>query len=57
MKEKELIPVKIRTVKGRTICICHRAHECLHDDNCREDVVTRDKFKDWKATMRDRYGR
>lgn len=51
MKEKEMIPVFIRVVNGRTACLCKQdAKRCKMP--CERDVVTRDKFVGWENTMR-----
>ena len=57
METKEKIKVFIRTEKGKTICICHRgAKKC--NCKCEPDVVERDKFRGWEATMhRNKYGK
>ena len=57
MRETEKIPVFIKTIKGKTVCICHaEAKGCGKE--CARDTVTRDKFYAWKSTMqRDRYGK
>lgn len=57
MKEYEKIPVYIRIVNGKTVCICHAGRK-LCNKNCERDEVTRDKFAEWEKIMkRDRYGR
>lgn len=57
MEETEKIPVYIKIIKGKTVCVCHAsAKKCKCD--CPRDILTRDKFAGWKGTMRrDRYGR
>ena len=56
MKEKEVIPVRIKIINGRTVCICMRG--CDRPEHCEHDVVERDRFRGWQQTMkRDRYGR
>ncbi|MBQ8616312.1 MAG: hypothetical protein IJ418_02245 [Clostridia bacterium] len=56
MKETEKIPVFVRVVKGKTVCICHAgAKGC--GKNCMRDTVTRDRYDQWEQTMRrNRYG-
>ena len=57
MQEHEKIPVWVRIVDGKTVCICHRGHKGC-EKPCDKDVVTRDKFAGWQSTMcRDRFGR
>lgn len=57
METTEKIPVYIKIVNGKTVCVCHaRAKGCKQ--KCERDIVTRDKFEDWKSIMRrDQYGR
>lgn len=57
MNNTEKIPVFIKIIKGKTVCVCHAsAKKCKCD--CPRDILTRDKFAGWKGTMRrDRYGR
>ena len=57
MDSTEKIPVYVKIVNGKTICICPvGAKKCK--GNCTREIVTRDKFAGWKGTMRrDRYGR
>ena len=55
--ETEKIPVYIKIIKGRTICLCHAGRRRC-GDACERDFVTRDKFEGWEETAaRDRYGR
>lgn len=56
MTDSEKIPVFIRIVHGKTICVCHADRKgCSR--NCERDVVSRDKFRGWQAAMRrNRYG-
>ena len=57
MKETEILEVYVQMNQGRISCIClkkNKGCEC----ECSEDVVERDKFRDWRKTMyRDKYGR
>lgn len=56
MTDAEKIPVYIRIKDGKTICICH-ASEKGCNRRCDRDMVTRDKFRGWQATMRrNRFG-
>lgn len=56
MKDTERIPVYIRIVNGKTVCVCHASHP-MCDGRCERDMVTRDIFRGWQATMhRNRYG-
>ena len=56
MKEKETIPVYVKVLCGRTMCICMKG--CNRKEYCERDVVERDLFRGWQQTMRrDRYGR
>jgi len=57
MQTTEKIPVYIRIIKGKTVCICHAgAKGC--DRRCPRDNVTRDRFEEWEKTMkRDKYGK
>lgn len=55
--EHEKIPVYVDIRNGRTVCICH-AGDKGSGKHCERDVVTRDKFFEWRKTMqRDRFGR
>lgn len=57
MEDSEKIPVFIKIVDGKTVCICH-AYDKGCKEKCQRDTVTRDKFDGWKKTLyRDRYGR
>lgn len=57
MQQYENLKVYIRTEKGRTVCMCLKAHK-LCPRSCDTDMVTRDKFRSWQSTMlRDKYGR
>ena len=57
MEQTEKIPVFLRIINGKTVCVCH-AKDKGCDRNCQRDMVTRDKFNGWKNTLyRDRYGR
>ena len=57
MEDKEKIPVFVKTVNGKTVCICHQ-HEKGCREYCEKDTVTRDKFEGWQRQLyRDRYGR
>ena len=57
MEETEKIPVYLKIINGKTVCICHAKDKgCKH--NCQRDVVTRDKFDGWKETLyRNKFGR
>lgn len=58
MKGTEKIPVYILIRKGKTVCVCHAAHRRCGCRECERDTVTRDKFLEWKTTMkRDVYGK
>ncbi len=57
MESTEKIPVYVKIIKGKTVCVCHAAAKKCKG-NCTRDIVSRDKFAGWKGTMkRDRYGR
>ncbi len=57
METIERIAVYIRTLKGKTICICH-AENKMCDRPCEKDTVSRDKFEGWeKMLLRDKYGK
>lgn len=57
MATTEEIPVFVCYEKGKTTCICHRDHKGCNR-NCEKDIVSRDKFRDWRKTMnRDRFGK
>lgn len=58
MTDTEKIPVYIRTVNGRTICVCHAEKRgCSKIDGCSRDLVTRDRYRGWQATMkRNKFG-
>jgi len=52
----ERIPVFVRIIKGRTVCICHAGSKRCRR-NCERAVVERDRFKGWEQIMRrDRFG-
>ncbi len=56
MKDTEKIPVYVRIIDGKTICVCHASHPRC-DRMCERDLVTRDRFRGWQATMRrNQYG-
>jgi hypothetical protein len=57
MVEVEKIPVHVRIVDGKTVCICCAgAKRCKK--KCMRDTVTRDKFYGWEKVMkRNRYGK
>lgn len=57
MENVEKIPVYVKIIRGKTVCICYAgAKRCKGD--CDREVVKRDKFAGWQGTMRrDRYGR
>ena len=57
MQTEEKIPVYIKIIDGKTVCVCHaRIKKC--NRSCTRDIVTRDKFEGWKETMRrDKFGR
>lgn len=57
MESTEKIPVYVKIIKGKTVCVCHAAAKKCKG-NCTRDILSRDKFAGWKGTMkRDRYGR
>lgn len=57
MEEREKVPVWIRVVNGKTVCVCHRGHKGCKKP-CEKDVLTRDKFAGWQGVMhRNRFGR
>ena len=57
MQEQEQIPVWVRIVKGKTVCICCRGRKRCKKQ-CEKDTVLRDKFAGWQDIMlRDRFGR
>lgn len=56
MDSSERIPVFVRIVKGRTVCICHAGSKRCRS-NCERAIVERDRFKGWEQIMRrDRFG-
>lgn len=56
MKEKENIPVYVKVINGKTMCICLKG--CNRSRYCERDVVQRDIFRGWRETIkRDKYGR
>lgn len=57
METAEKIPVFIKIIDGRTVCVCHaRAKKCKA--SCTRDWLIRDKMEGWKQTMkRDKFGR
>lgn len=57
METKETIPVYIKIVKGKTVCICYAGvKKCK--EICSVEVVQRDRFRGWESTIRrDRFGR
>ena len=56
MKEKEKIPVRIKIINGKTVCICMKG--CNRQQYCEADYVERDRFRGWEQTMkRDKYGK
>lgn len=57
MEDTEKIPVFLKIVNGKTVCICH-ARDKGCKQNCQRDTVSRDKFDGWKSTLyRNKYGR
>lgn len=57
MEETEKIPVYLKIINGKTLCVCH-AYDKGCERACQRDTVTRDKYDGWKKTLyRDRYGR
>lgn len=56
MEETEKINVYVDIVNGRTVCICTRSHKGCGKP-CEKDVVTRDRFRGWEQTARNRYGK
>lgn len=58
METIEKIPVYIKIINGKTVCVCHAGARKCKDPSCTRDVVTRDKFIGWRQTMgRDKFGR
>ena len=56
MKEKEKIPVRVKVINGKTVCICLKG--CKRPQHCEPDIVERDIFRGWQETMRrDKYGK
>ena len=56
MKETESIPVWIKIIKGKTVCICN--NPCNKRGKCTRDIVERDLFRGWQDELnRDKYGR
>ena len=56
MRTIEQIPVFVKVIQGRTVCICKGG--CERKGNCEPDIVKRDLFRGWEETMkRDMYGR
>lgn len=57
MEQAEKIPVFIKIINGKTVCICH-AYDKGCREKCQRDIVSRDKFDGWKDTLyRNKYGR
>lgn len=57
MEKTEIIPVFLKIIQGKTVCVCH-AWKKGCKQNCQRDTVSRDKFDGWKDTLyRNRYGR
>lgn len=58
METTEKIPVFIKIINGKTVCVCHaRARKCK-GHNCTRETLIRDKFEGWRSTMkRDKWGR
>lgn len=57
METTEKIPVFIKILNGKTVCICH-AFKKGCKEKCERDIVTRDKFESWQQIMkRDQFGR
>ena len=57
METTEKIPVFVKIINGKTVCVCHTSSKGCKQ-HCERDVVTRDKFDGWKSIMkRDLYGR
>ena len=58
MKEKEQIPVRVKVINGKTVCICICIKGCNRAQYCEPDMVVRDRFRGWQETMkRDKYGK
>lgn len=56
MREKEKIPVRVKIINGKTVCICMKG--CNRQQYCEADYVERDRFRGWESTMkRDKYGK
>ena len=57
METIEKIPVYIKIIDGKTVCVCHAsAKKCKA--NCQREILERDKFIGWRQTMnRDIFGR
>ena len=57
MEDTEKIPVFLKIINGKTVCVCHAGQKGCRD-HCQRDTVTRDKFDGWKDTLyRNRFGR
>lgn len=56
MKQYERLKVYIRTEGGRTVCMCLKSNKKC-SKNCEADEVSRDRFKGWESTMRNRWGK
>lgn len=56
MKDKEQIPVWMKIIKGKTVCICMK--RCAKPKGCTLDIVERDPFRGWEEELnRDKFGR
>ena len=57
MNDKERIPVFLKIVNGKTLCVCH-AYNKGCKLNCERDTVTRERYEGWQKTLyRNKYGR
>lgn len=57
MESTEKIPVYVKIIKGKTVCICHAGRKKCKG-NCTREIVGRDKFTGWQGTMyRNRFGK
>ena len=57
MNNYEKIPVYVRLINGRTVCICKQDHKRCKMP-CEKDEVTRDRYNGWeKSFYRDKRGK
>ena len=54
MEDTEKIPVYIKIINGKTVCICHVKDKGCKQ-NCQRDIVSRDKFEAGRITLDDVY--